>query len=120
MVPHLLEQGYAVTVVDNFMYRPISLYGRTKVAAEKLLLESGNAVTFRLATAFGVSPRMRIDLLVNDFTHRAATERVLVLFEAHFKRNYVHVHDIARVFEFGIRNFERMRDRPYNVGLSDA
>jgi nucleoside-diphosphate-sugar epimerase len=100
--------------------RPISLYGRTKVEAEQAVLERGNAISFRLATVFGMSPRMRIDLLVNDFVYRAATDRAVVLFEAHAKRNYLHVRDVARVFLHGIAGFETMRDRPYNVGLSDA
>jgi nucleoside-diphosphate-sugar epimerase len=100
--------------------RPISLYGRTKVEAEKVVLDAGEAITFRLATAFGASPRMRLDLLVNDFTYRAVTDRVVVLFEAHFKRNFIHVRDIARVFVHAMRNFDRMKGRPYNVGLSNA
>ncbi len=99
---------------------PISLYGQTKVDAEKALLDDGDAITFRLATLFGMSPRMRIDLLVNDFTYRAITEHYLVLFEAHFKRNYLHVRDAARAFVHGIKNWESMKNEPYNVGLSDA
>lgn len=100
--------------------RPISLYGRTKVEAEQAVLDRGNAISFRLATVFGMSPRMRIDLLVNDFVYRAVNDRALVLFEGHFKRNYIHVHDVARAFLHGIANFEQMADQPYNVGLSDA
>jgi nucleoside-diphosphate-sugar epimerase len=100
--------------------RPITLYGRTKVEAEQAVLERGNSISFRLATVFGMSPRMRLDLLVNDFVYRAVTDRALVLFEAHFKRNYIHVRDVARAFLHGICNFEKMRDLPYNVGLSDA
>lgn len=100
--------------------RPVSLYGRLKVDAENAILESGNAITFRLATAFGVSPRMRLDLLVNDFVYRAVNDGFVVLFEAHFKRNYIHVRDIARAFLHGMEKFESMRDQPYNVGLSDA
>ncbi len=100
--------------------RPISLYGTTKVEAEKALLDSGEAVTFRLATVFGASPRMRLDLLVNDFVYRAVNDRAVVLFEAHFKRNYIHIRDIARVFAHGIENYDTMKGRPYNVGLSDA
>jgi len=100
--------------------RPISLYGRTKVAAETAVLARGNAISFRLATVFGMSPRMRLDLLVNDFVHRAVTDRTIVLFEAHFRRNYLHVRDVARAFLHGIGHFESMRDRAYNVGLSDA
>lgn len=99
---------------------PVSLYGRLKVDIENLLLESGNCITFRLATVMGVSPRMRLDLLVNDFTYRAVNDRFLVLFEPHFKRNYVHVRDVARAFIHGLDNFEQMKDEPYNVGLSDA
>jgi nucleoside-diphosphate-sugar epimerase len=99
---------------------PISLYGTTKVEAEKLLLDSGDAVTFRLATVFGASPRMRLDLLVNDFVYRAVYDRAVVLFEAHFKRNYIHIRDVARVFAHGIDNYAAMKGKAYNVGLSDA
>ena len=99
---------------------PISLYARTKVDAEKAVLNRGNAITFRLATVFGASPRMRIDLLVNDFVYRAVRDRAIVLFEPHFRRNFIHVRDVAHVFLHGITNFEAMKDRPYNVGLSDA
>lgn len=100
--------------------RPISQYAREKVAIEKELMKHPNAVSFRLATVFGMSPRMRIDLLVNDFTHRAVHDRFVVLFEAHFKRNYIHVRDVARVFLHGIEHFDRMKGQIYNVGLSDA
>ncbi|MBU0715026.1 MAG: NAD(P)-dependent oxidoreductase [Verrucomicrobia bacterium] len=100
--------------------RPVSLYGRLKVELEQHLLNSGHAVSLRLATAFGISPRMRLDLLVNDFTYRAVTDRFVVLFEAHFKRNYIHVRDVARAFMHAFDNFDRMKNEPYNVGLSDA
>lgn len=100
--------------------RPISLYGTTKVNAEKAVLDSGNGLTFRLATVFGMSPRMRMDLLVNDFVYRAVTDRAVVIFEGHFKRNYIHIRDIASVFIHGINNFEKMKNQPYNVGLSSA
>src|SRR5262245_49089675 len=100
--------------------RPISLYGKTKVQAEQAVLEAGNAVTFRLATVFGLSPRMRIDLLVNDFVHRAVTDRAVVVFEGPAKRNYVHVRDVARAFVHALANFNAMKNEPYNVGLSDA
>src|SRR5262245_6581895 len=112
------EKGKLCT--EETPLRPISLYGRTKVEAERAVLDRGNSISFRLATVFGMSPRMRIDLLVNDFVYRAVNDRAVVLFEAHFKRNYIHVRDVARVFIHGIDNFDRMKDRPYNVGLSDA
>jgi len=99
---------------------PISLYGRDKVAAEACALERENALSFRLATVFGMSPRPRIDLLVNDFVHRAVTDRTVVLFESHFKRNYIHVRDVARAFLHAFENFDAMKGGPYNVGLSDA
>jgi nucleoside-diphosphate-sugar epimerase len=100
--------------------RPISLYGVTKVQAEEQILQRENSISFRLATVFGVSPRMRIDLLVNDFVHRAVTDRAVVIFEAHFKRNYIHVRDVARVFVHGLNQFASMKGKPYNVGLDDA
>ena len=99
---------------------PITLYGRLKVEAEKAILDSGNSVTLRLATAFGISPRMRLDLLVNDFTYRAVNDRFVVLFEAHAKRNYIHVRDVVKAFMHALDNFDRMKGEPYNVGLSDA
>jgi nucleoside-diphosphate-sugar epimerase len=88
--------------------------------AEKSVLEAGNAIVFRLATVFGISPRMRLDLLVNDFTYRAVTDRFVVLFEAHFKRNYIHVRDVVKVFLHCLDNFDQMKNEPYNVGLSEA
>ncbi len=100
--------------------KPVSLYGRTKVEAEQAVLNAGNSISLRLATVFGVSPRMRIDLLVNDFVYRAVSDRFIVLFESHFKRNYIHIRDVARVFFHCITNFEAMRNHVYNVGLSDA
>ena len=99
---------------------PISLYGSTKVEAESIALEHGNSISLRLATVFGMSPRMRLDLLVNDFTYRAVNDRFIVVFEGHFKRNYIHVRDVARAFIHAIDNFETMKNEPYNVGLSDA
>ena len=100
--------------------RPISLYGQLKVEAEKSLLSAGNAISLRLATVFGVSPRMRLDLLVNDFVYRAVNDGFVVLFEADFKRNYIHVRDVARAFLHSMENFEKMKGEAYNVGLSDA
>ncbi len=105
---------------ENTPLNPISLYGRLKIEAEKAILNSGSCITLRLATVFGVSPRMRLDLLVNDFTYRAVYDRFIVLFEAHFKRNYIHIRDIARVFIHCLENFEDMKNQPYNVGLSDC
>ena len=99
---------------------PISLYGRDKVAAETAVLEHDNALSFRLATVFGMSPRPRIDLLVNDFVYQAVTKGKLVLFESHFKRNYIHIRDVARAFLHAFDYFETMKGGPYNVGLSDA
>lgn len=99
---------------------PISYYGKLKVEIEKILLDSGNCITLRLATVFGISPRMRLDLLVNDFTYRAVTDRFIVLFQAHFKRNYVYVRDVVKAFIHCSRNFNSMKNEPYNVGLSDA
>ena len=99
---------------------PVSLYGVLKVELEEALLASGRAVSLRLATVFGISPRMRLDLLVNDFTYRAVTDRFVVLFEAHFKRNYIHVRDVARAFLHAMDHFDAMKGQAYNVGLSDA
>ena len=100
--------------------KPISLYGQLKVKAEQEILNAKEGITLRLATAFGISPRMRLDLLVNDFTYRAVYDRFIVLFEAHFKRNYIHVRDVARAFIHSLNHFDTMKDEPYNVGLSDA
>jgi len=99
---------------------PISLYGITKVDAEKAILDRGNGVTLRLATVFGMAPRMRIDLLVNDFAYRAVTDRAVVIFEGDAKRNYIHVRDVAKAFTHSIDNYEAMNGEPFNVGLSSA
>jgi nucleoside-diphosphate-sugar epimerase len=99
---------------------PISRYAIDKVEIEQVLMDHQNAISFRLATVFGMSARMRLDLLVNDFTYRAVNDGFLVLFESHFKRNYIHVIDIARVFLHGIENHKSMIGEIYNVGLSDA
>ena len=99
---------------------PISIYGNTKVQAEACVIDRGNSISFRLATVFGISPRMRLDLLVNDFTYRAVRDRFLVVFEGHFRRNYIHVRDVARAFIHAIENFECMSDNVYNLGLSEA
>jgi nucleoside-diphosphate-sugar epimerase len=119
------NSGYGVGEKGKFCteetpMRPVSLYGKLKVEIERVLLDAENTMTFRFATVFGTSPRMRLDLLVNDFTYRAVTDKFLVLFEAHFKRNYLHVRDATEVFLYGLENFEMMKGEPYNVGLSDT
>jgi nucleoside-diphosphate-sugar epimerase len=119
------NSGYGVGEKDKFCteetpLRPISVYGSTKVEAERAVLDSGKGISFRLATVFGLSPRMRIDLLVNDFVWRAVTDHAVVLFESHFKRNYIHIRDVVGAFLHGIANQERMKGQAYNVGLSDA
>lgn len=119
------NSGYGVGEAGKFCteetpLNPISLYGVTKVEAEKAVLGSGNGVSLRLATVFGMSPRMRIDLLVNDFTWRAVTDRAVVIFEGHFKRNYIHIRDVVKGFEHALNNFDKMRGEAYNLGLSEA
>ncbi len=119
------NSGYGIGERNGFCteaspLRPLSDYGRMKVEVEKALLERGNAVTFRLATVFGMSPRMRMDLLINDFTYRAYKDGAIILFEEHFRRNFIHVRDVAQAFLFGIEHYDRMKGEPYNVGLSSA
>jgi nucleoside-diphosphate-sugar epimerase len=118
----MVKEGSLVECTEETPLNPISLYGVTKSNAEKYLLENGkgNAVTLRLATAFGISPRMRLDILVNDFTYRAYTDRYMVIFEGHFKRNFVHVRDIARTFVYAINKAALMKGKTFNVGLSNA
>jgi len=99
---------------------PISLYGRSKVAAEKIIMQRENSISFRLATVFGMSPRMRLDLLVNYFVHEALRAKKLTIFESHFKRNYVHIKDVVNVFLFAIQNFERLKSNTFNFGLENA
>lgn len=105
---------------EKSQLRPISQYAIEKVEIEKELMQYPNAISFRLATVFGMSPRMRIDLLVNDFTYRAVNDRFVVLFESYFKRNYIHVRDVSRVFQHALKNHDLMKGEIYNVGLSDA
>lgn len=100
--------------------RPISQYAIEKVAVEKELMQHENAISFRLATVFGMSPRMRLDLLVNDFTYRAVYDHYVILFESQFKRNYIHVRDVSRVFQHALNNYDRMKGQIYNIGLSNA
>jgi nucleoside-diphosphate-sugar epimerase len=119
------NSGYGIGEKGKFCteetpLRPISLYGTTKVKAEEAVLARGNSLTFRLATVFGASARMRVDLLVNDFVYRAVHDRAVLIFEGHFKRNYIHIRDVARAFSHAIANFSSMKGKPYNVGLEEA
>jgi nucleoside-diphosphate-sugar epimerase len=119
------NSGYGTQSGDLFCteetpLQPISLYGQTKSQAEAELLEAGNVITLRLATVFGMSPRMRLDLLVNHFVYAAITEGYIVIFEKDFKRNYIHIRDVADCFVHCIENFRRMAGRPYNAGLDAA
>ena len=119
------NSGYGATSGESFCTEdsplaPISLYGQTKVEAERLLLDSPNTVTLRLATVFGMSPRMRLDLLVNHFVHAAYREGYLVIFEKDFKRNFVHVRDVADCMLHVISHADRMVGRAYNLGLDSA
>ena len=115
------QYGSSDTIItEDSPFKPLSLYAETKCNAEDSVLRNGNGVVLRLATVFGVSPRMRQDLLVNDFVYKSVTDGYLVLFEAHFKRNYIHVQDIARTFEFMITNYDRCKGQAFNVGLSTA
>lgn len=119
------NSGYGIGKPGEFCtedspLNPISLYGITKVKSESIIMERENSVSFRLATVFGMSPRMRIDLLVNYFVNKALTEKKIEIFEGHFKRNYVHIQDVAKVFNFTIDNFNKMKGNTYNFGLEDA
>jgi nucleoside-diphosphate-sugar epimerase len=119
------NSGYGTQSGDLFCtedtpLEPISLYGQTKSQAEAELLGTPNVITLRLATVFGMSPRMRLDLLVNHFVYAAVTDGYIVIFEKDFKRNYIHIRDVADCFVHCIENFKRMAGRPYNVGLDAA
>ena len=119
------NSGYGIGKSGEFCteespLNPISLYGQTKVQSESIIMERENSISFRLATVFGMSPRMRIDLLVNYFVNKALTEKKIQIFEGHFKRNYVHIKDVANVFLFTIKNFEKMKSNTFNFGLEDA
>jgi len=135
MLKHISKQQMVLMPTTNSAYgsgdeknfcteesplRPISRYAIEKVEVEKHLMELPNAISFRFATVFGMSPRMRIDLLVNDFTYRAVYDKFVVLFESSFKRNYIHIRDVSRAFQHSLKNFDRMKGQIYNVGLSDA
>lgn len=132
MIKHLSKNQLVIMPTTNSAYgtgdycteesplNPISLYAKDKVEVEKRLMNHANSISYRLATVFGMSPRMRLDLLVNDFTYRAVNDSALVLFESHFKRNYIHVRDITLAFQHAIANQKTMSGEVYNVGLSDA
>ena len=132
MIKHLSKNQLVIMPTTNSAYgtgdycteesplNPISLYAKDKVEVEKRLMDHANSISYRLATVFGMSPRMRLDLLVNDFTYRAVNDSTLVLFESHFKRNYIHVRDITLAFQHAIANQKTMSGEVYNVGLSEA
>ena len=119
------NSGYGIGKKDemcdeNSPLNPISLYGQTKVNAEKIIMERENSVSFRLATVFGTSERMRVDLLVNNFTYIAVKEKFLLLYEPHFRRNYVHLLDVVEGIKFAIKNFSELKGNIFNLGLSEA
>ncbi len=107
-------------ITEESPFNPLSHYAITKCKAEEYIMEWGNGICLRLATVFGSSPRMRTDLLVNDFVYKTMTEGCLVLFQSHFKRNYIHVRDIAYTFLHCIKNYDALNGEVFNVGLSDA
>ncbi len=119
------NSGYGISKNEEFCteespLNPISLYGKSKCEAEDLILQSGNGITFRLATVFGMSPQMRLDLIVNDFVYRAMFDSALIIFEGSFRRNFIHIRDVSRAFIHAIDNYEIMNNEPFNVGLSSA
>jgi len=122
LIPNTNSQYGSSTeiITEDSPFKPLSLYAETKCDAEKAVLDSGNGIAMRLATVFGISYRMRMDLLVNDFTYKALTDGTLVLFESHFIRNYIHVRDIANTFLFMIENYDKCNNEAFNVGLTEA
>jgi nucleoside-diphosphate-sugar epimerase len=122
MIPNTNSQYGSSTeiITEDSPFKPLSLYAETKCDAEKAVLDSGNGIALRLATVFGMSYRMRMDLLVQDFVYKAITDGYLVLFESHFIRNYIHVRDIANTFLFMIENYEKCNNNAFNVGLTSA
>jgi nucleoside-diphosphate-sugar epimerase len=122
MIPNTNSQYGSSTeiITEESPFKPLSLYAETKCDAEKAVLDSGNGIALRLATVFGMSYRMRMDLLVNDFVYKSLENGYLVLFESHFVRNYIHVRDIANTFLFMIENYEKCNNNAFNVGLSSA
>jgi nucleoside-diphosphate-sugar epimerase len=122
MIPNTNSQYGSSTeiITEDSPFKPLSLYAETKCDAEKAVLDSGNGIAMRLATVFGMSYRMRMDLLVNDFVYKSVTDGYLVLFESHYMRNYIHVRDIANTFLFMIENYEKCNNNAFNVGLTEA
>jgi len=122
LIPNTNSQYGSSTeiITEESPFKPLSLYAETKCDAEKAVLDSGNGIALRLATVFGMSYRMRMDLLVNDFVYKALTDGYLVLFESHFIRNYIHIRDIANTFLFMIENYEKCNNNAFNVGLTSA
>ena len=119
------NSGYGVGEKNKYCdekspLKPISLYGRTKVQAERIIMQSHNSIGFRLATVFGYSYRMRTDLLVNNFVFKAVRDQKLLIYEPHFRRNYIHINDVVRGILYSIKNFNRLRANVYNLGLSSA
>ena len=119
------NSGYGVGEKNKYCdekspLNPISLYGRTKVNAEKIIMRSSNSIAFRLATVFGYSYRMRTDLLVNNFVFKAVRDKKLVIYEPHFRRNYIHINDVVGGIIYSIKNFNRLKSNVYNLGLSSA
>ncbi len=119
------NSGYGIGKKDelcdeNSPLKPLSSYAKYKVEVEKELLNNDNGISLRLATVFGVSPRLRLDLLVNDFVYKAYFQKNLILYEEHFRRNYIHIMDIANTFYFAIKNYNKMNGEAFNVGLSTA
>lgn len=122
LIPNTNSQYGSSTelITEDSPFKPLSLYAETKCNAEKEVLNSGNGIALRLATVFGTSYRMRMDLLVNDFVYKAMTDGYLVLFESHFIRNYIHIRDVAKTFLFMIDNYKKCNNNAFNVGLTDA
>ena len=122
LIPNTNSQYGSSTeiITEDSPFKPLSLYAETKCDAEKSVLDSGNGIALRLATVFGMSYRMRMDLLVNDFVYKSLTDGYLVLFESHFIRNYIHIRDIANTFLFMIDNYEKCNNNAFNVGLTSA
>jgi nucleoside-diphosphate-sugar epimerase len=119
------NSGYGIGEKNKFcnessILKPLSLYGLTKAAAEKMILKNKNVITFRLATVFGYSYRMRTDLIVNNFVENAVKTKNLRIFEPHFRRNFIHIRDVVSAFVFAIKNFNKLKGETYNLGLSSA